>query len=76
MKIPKKKAKQLLERMFSVSDKLNKYPMCFDTAKACALICIDEILEENKRINLEGGFPTPLTEYWQEVRKQTTQIKV
>ena len=42
---PKKKAKQLFEQMFNVSDKLNKYPMCFDTAKACALICVSEILK-------------------------------
>jgi hypothetical protein len=39
-------------------------------SRQCALIAVDEILKENKRINLGGEFPTPLTNYWQEVKKE------
>ena len=42
---PKEKAKQLFEKNFNVSDKLNKYPMRYDTTKACALICANELIE-------------------------------
>ena len=45
-----------------------------ENAKDCALIAVDEILKENKRINLGGEFPTPLTNYWQEVKKELEKL--
>ena len=50
---PKEKAKQLFEQMFNISDKLNKYPMCYDTAKACALVCVNKQLELIKLIDVD-----------------------
>ena len=41
----KEKAIELVERFLEPIDGLHKYPMCFDTAKQCALICVDEILD-------------------------------
>lgn len=37
----KEKAKQLFDKMYLVDDPMGNYPMCFDTAKQCALIAID-----------------------------------
>ena len=41
---PKEKAIEIHTKMFLVKDGLHKYPMCFDTAKQCALIAVDEII--------------------------------
>ena len=43
---PKEKAKELFNKMYHVDDPMGNYPMCFDTAKQCALIAVDEIIEE------------------------------
>jgi len=42
---PKEKAKQLFDNMYQVKDLMGNYPMCFDTAKQCALIAVDEIID-------------------------------
>jgi hypothetical protein len=43
---PKEKSKEIFDKMYSVNDLMGNYPMCFDTAKKCALIAVDLILEE------------------------------
>ena len=40
----KAKALELHTKLLVVKDALHKYPMCFDSAKQCALICVDEKL--------------------------------
>jgi hypothetical protein len=40
----KDKAKELFNKMYNTDDPMGNYPMCFDTAKQCALIAVDEIL--------------------------------
>lgn len=62
---PKEKAKELVVKFTFQRDNHEIY-----IAKQCALICIDEIIKENERINEGGVFPTPLTEWWQEVKKE------
>lgn len=52
---PKDKAKELLEKMYNSKDQLRKYPMCFDTAKQCALISCD-FAEEFITGNLNESF--------------------
>ena len=39
------KAKDLIDKFMNPIDGLHKYPMCFDTAKQCAILCVDEILK-------------------------------
>jgi hypothetical protein len=63
---PKETAEQLVEKYSSLDGNYNSYP--YD--KQCALICVDEILKENERINEGGLFPTPLTEWWKQVKQQ------
>jgi hypothetical protein len=43
---PKQKALELFDKFMKPVDGLHKYPMCFDTAKQCALIAVDLILSE------------------------------
>jgi hypothetical protein len=40
----KDKAKELFNKMYHVDDPMGNYPMCFDTAKQCALIAVDEMI--------------------------------
>jgi len=40
----KEKAKELFNKMYHVDDPMGNYPMCFDTAKQCALIAVDQMI--------------------------------
>jgi hypothetical protein len=62
---PKEKAYQIYDKIANVTDGLNKYPMCYDTAKQCALIVVDEII---KTLDTEGF------EYWNEVKEEIEKI--
>jgi hypothetical protein len=42
---PKEKAEELVNKMYQVDDVMGNYPMCFDTAKQCAIIALDKILD-------------------------------
>lgn len=44
---PKEKAKELFDKMYMVEDPMVNYPMCFDTAKQCAMISVYEIIKLN-----------------------------
>jgi hypothetical protein len=44
---PKEKAKALFDKMYKADDVNSNYPMCFDSAKQCALIAVDEILSND-----------------------------
>ncbi len=59
---PKEKAEELHHKMYMVDDPMGNYPMCFDTAKQCALIAVDTVLW------MASHYAT--IEYWQEVRKE------
>lgn len=48
----KDKAKELFNKMYLVDDPMGNYSMCFDTAKQCALIAVDEILKTHKKISV------------------------
>lgn len=42
------KAIEIINKIYSVIDKLGNYPMCIDTTKQCAVILIDEIISLKK----------------------------
>lgn len=70
---PKEKAREIFNEMFNVNDPLHKYPMCFDTAKQCALIAVDEILSYIDRIN--KIIPQDLLAgRWQEVKSEIEKL--
>ena len=66
---PKEKAVELFDKFMKPIDELHKYPMCFSTAKQCALIAVDEVLQYSKAHGFIG-----LTEYYEEVKKEIENI--
>ena len=48
----KEKAKELVEKMFSNMPKYLQGKIGSETAKQCALICVDEILQFHDRIDV------------------------
>jgi hypothetical protein len=66
---PKEKAKELFDKFMKPIDGLHKYPMCFDTAKQCALIAVDEIL----KITWVDKFLT-VEDYWNEVKQEIEKL--
>jgi hypothetical protein len=51
----KDKAKELFNKMYHVDDPMGNYPMCFDTAKQCALIAVDEMLDFRNALYINEG---------------------
>lgn len=52
---PKEKAKDLFNKMYIVDDPMGNYPMCFETAKQCALIAVDEMLDFRNALYINEG---------------------
>ena len=82
---PKEKAKQLFNIFLTPVDELNKYPMCYDTAKQCALIAVDEIIKSepvlpNKNDPFSGNIKsirecfTDANTYWNEVKEEIKNL--
>ena len=44
-----------------------------DNAKQCALICVEEIIEQIRLLNHDSHFRT-LNSYWQEVKKEIEKL--
>ena len=65
---PKEKAKELHAQFMKPVDGLYKYPMCFDTAKQCALICVEEIIK--KHYDDWDSY----SDYWKKVKKEIKQL--
>ena len=63
----KEKAKEIFNKMYQVNDIMGNYPMCFDTAKQCALIAVEEILSANL-------FNTDENEYWLQVKTEIENL--
>lgn len=49
------KARELFDKMYMVDDPMGNYPMCFDTAKQCALIAVDEMLDFRNALYINEG---------------------
>jgi hypothetical protein len=61
----KEKAEELVNKMFSLSYHLHAFP-----AKQCAIIAVDEIIEEYQKI-----FPNVnRRNYWEEVKQEIENI--
>ena len=65
---PKEKAEELFNKIKIIKDGLNKYPMCFDTSKQCALISVNEIIENQYYATIE------FYKYWQEVKQEIEKL--
>jgi hypothetical protein len=63
---PKEKANELVEKFMKPIDELHKYPMCFSTAKQCALITCNEVLGY---MGADRG-----TEFWLKVKQEIEKL--
>lgn len=69
----KEKAERIFYSMYNVDDIMGNYPMCFDTAKKCAIIAVDEILSLG---HLTGSDISDIFFiYWQEVKEELIKLK-
>lgn len=79
---PKEKANELVKKLInhslkeSVIENGELYYTQVPSAKQCAIICVDEILETNPFIRLNGGMGESIykikeaTTYWQSVKQE------
>ncbi len=70
---PKEKAEELFDKYMKPIDGLHKYPMCFDTAKQCALISVDEQIELLLNLSPHMAFPEQV-KYLQEVKQEIEKL--
>jgi hypothetical protein len=75
---PKEKAKELFNKFQKPIDLLHKYPMCFDTSKQCALIAVDEIIQQWEIIDTYiadfGGKLNQSLKYWEKVKQEIEKL--
>lgn len=74
----KEKARWLVDKFMKPIDGFHKYPMCFDTAKQCAIIAVDEIIETKPTYESSSPFLGTRTysnvNYWENVKKEIELI--
>ena len=63
---PKEKSEDLIIKYLTVSSK-NNYNMSYTIAKQCALIAVDELIDE--QTSWQNGQVNPVL-YWQEVKQE------
>ena len=68
---PKEKAEELFNKMHNVEDPMGNYPMCFDTAKQCALIAVDEIIEA---LSFHSWQNRNQIEYYEEIKHEIQKL--
>lgn len=65
----REKAEELLGKFYQPIDPLHNYPMCYHTAKQCALIAVDELIQE-----LTGSGIVGSSAYWKEVKQEIENL--
>jgi hypothetical protein len=58
-------ARGLVFKFMQPIDELHKYPMCFDTAKQCALIAISLLFEDRESLNVR---------FWLSVKQEIEKL--
>ena len=67
----KEEAKKLVSKYYALIDFSEVYQRSSKSAKQCALICVDEILAELKKI---GILIDSDVKYWQEVKQEIEKL--
>jgi len=67
------KAEQLIHKMYVVhSNSVSEITLYF--AKQCAIIAVDEILEEFDHIPFDDEYGTHKMKYWQQVKQEIEKL--
>jgi nucleoside-triphosphatase THEP1 len=69
----KRKAKELIDKYYIICQEFTEEIQCSIQAKQCALIAIDEILEDDVYDMSEELFEKRIN-YWQEVKHEINQL--
>ena len=62
---PKEKAKELVQLFYNNQCSHSVTELAYKSAKKCALICVDEILEFHDRIDVK---------YWKEIKQEINKL--
>ena len=68
---PKEKAKEIFGKMYFADDQMDNYPICFKTAKQCALIAVEEIISIKL---LWFQKDTEHLDFWKEVKEELLKL--
>jgi hypothetical protein len=60
--------------MYYVDDPMGNYPMCFDTAKQCTIIAVDEIITISCGNWDLGNGKFDVVQYWHEVKHEIEKL--
>ena len=66
----KEKAKALVDRFLFEVDQMNPLEDIFESAKKCALICVDEIFRQPKFFIMKQE----IKDYWREVKQKIEEL--
>jgi hypothetical protein len=72
---PKEKAQEMFNKMYLVDDVMGNYPMCFDTAKKCAEIAIEEIIKTICYCYPSNKDEISFVEYWEKVKSAMSDVQ-
>ena len=70
--IAKEKANELVQLFYNNQCSHSITELAYKSAKKCALICVDEILESHYKV-LVGVMPKTY-DYWQEVKQEINKL--
>ena len=75
---PKEKANEIFDKMYEADFVNDDYPMCFETARQCSIIAVDEIIKSEPTFYssiFQGSFLiSDNTEYWEEVKQEIEKL--
>ena len=70
---PKERAEELFDKMFKKIYNKNMYDDLY-TAQQCALIAVDEIINEYDRLLMSDSTMVTDISYWQEVKQEIEKL--
>ena len=70
---PEDKAFQIYNYMLMSIDGLGKYPMCHDTAKQCAIVAVNEVMQTLSLIDYGIDYLSKM-DYWEAVKQEIEKL--
>jgi hypothetical protein len=68
---PREKANEIFDKMYEADFVNDDYPMCFETARQCSIIAVDEILDSSLYYFDEMD---KYVIYWQQVKNEIEKL--
>ena len=71
---PKEKAQELVKKFTAHSYHNDNVQQCFDHAKQCALIAVDEIIDSEPQYEWSNDYWKNPNDFWQEVKQEIENL--